>query len=53
MVANKTVTPTLNPAQAQRLRPLADKSRRLRELVSALETLFLTHLENDPKQPDP
>lgn len=52
-VANKTVTRTLNPAQAQRLRPLLDNSRRLRELVSALETVAMTHPENDPKQPDP
>jgi len=38
-VDNKTVTRTLDPAQAERLRPLLDNSRRLRCLVQALARL--------------
>jgi hypothetical protein len=45
-VENKTVTRTLNPEQADRLRPLLDNARRLRELVSELEVLALEHVEN-------
>ena len=52
-VDNKTITRTLDPAQAERLRPLLDNSRRLRELISELEGLALRHVENDPAQPDP
>jgi len=52
-VDNRTVTRTLDPAQAERLRPLLDNSRRLRELVSELEGLALPKVENDPAQPDP
>ena len=52
-VASKTVTRTLDPAQADRLRPLLDNSRRLRELVSELEVLALRQVENDPALPDP
>jgi len=52
-VDNKTVTRTLDPAQAERLRPLLDNSRRLRELVSEFEALALRQVENDPAQPDP
>jgi hypothetical protein len=52
-VDNKTVTRTLDPAQAERLRPLLDNSRRLRELVSELEALALRKVESDPAQPDP
>jgi hypothetical protein len=52
-VENKTVTRTLDPGQAERLRPLLDNSRRLRELVSELEALALTHVEKDPAQPNP
>lgn len=40
-VENKTVTRTLSPDQADRLRPLLDNARRLRELVSELEALAL------------
>jgi hypothetical protein len=50
-VENKTVTRTLSPEQAERLRPLLDRSRRVRELVSELETLGLQHLDNDPALP--
>jgi hypothetical protein len=46
-VDNKTVTRTLNPDQAQRLRPLIDNARRLRELVAELETLALDHIDDD------
>ncbi len=52
-IENKTVTRTLDQGQAERLRPLLDNSRRLRELVSQLEALALRHVENDPAQPDP
>jgi hypothetical protein len=52
-VDNKTVTRTLDPGQAERLRPLLDNSRRLRELVSAFEALALRKVENDPAQPNP
>jgi hypothetical protein len=52
-VDNKTVTRTLNPGQAERLQPLLDNSRRLRELVSELETLALRYVEQDPAQPNP
>ena len=52
-VDSKTVTRTLDPSQAERLRPLLDNSRRLRELVSELEALALRQVENDPAQPDP
>jgi len=38
-VDNKTVTRTLDPAKAERLRPLLDNSRRLRCLVQALARL--------------
>ena len=52
-VDNKTFTRTPDPAQAERLRPLLDNSRRLRELVSEFEALALRQVENDPAQPDP
>jgi hypothetical protein len=52
-VDNKTVTRTLDLAQAERLRPLLNNSRRLRELVSELEALALRKVESDPAQPDP
>lgn len=52
-VDNKTVTRTVDPQQAKRLRPLLDNSRRLRELVSDLEALALRHVEKDPTQPNP
>jgi len=38
-VGAKTVTRTLSPAQAERYRPLFDNTKRLRELISELETL--------------
>jgi hypothetical protein len=38
-VGTKTVTRTLSPAQAERYRPLFDNTKRLRELISELETL--------------
>jgi hypothetical protein len=51
-VDNKTVTRTLSPRQADHLRPLLDNARRLRELVSELETLALKHIEESPAPPD-
>jgi len=38
-IGTKTVTRTLSPAQAERYRPLFDNTKRLRELISELETL--------------
>ena len=38
-IGAKTVTRTLSPAQADRYRPLFDNTKRLRELISELETL--------------
>jgi len=38
-VGTKTITRTLTPAQAEQYRPLFDNTRRLRELISELETL--------------
>jgi len=35
----KTITRTLTPAQAKRYRPLIENTKRLRELISELETL--------------
>ncbi len=52
-VEGKTVTRTLDTAQADALRPLLDNSRRLRELTTELEALALQHVKNDPTQPDP
>lgn len=46
-VDNKTVTRTLSPEQAEQLRPLLDNARRLRELVSELETLALDNIEHE------
>ncbi len=48
---NKTVTRTLDTEQAKRLRPLIDNARRLRELVTELETLALGHIAQ--AQPTP
>jgi len=44
-VENKTVTRTLDSEQAERLRPLIDNARRLRELVTELEKLALGHVD--------
>ena len=52
-VDNKTVTRTLDTAQADALQPLLDNSRRLRELTTELETLALQQVKDDPTQPDP
>lgn len=52
-VGNKTVTRTLSPEQAERLHPLLDNSRHLRELISQLEEIALKQVANDPDQPDP
>jgi len=52
-VENKTVTRTLTPDQADRLQPLLDNARRLRELATELETLALQTVENDPALPRP
>lgn len=46
-VDNKTITRTLNTEQADRLRPLLDNARRLRELVSELEALALSNIDPD------
>lgn len=45
-VAGKTVTRTLSPEQAQRLRPMLENGRRLRELITELETLGLNQLND-------
>ena len=52
-VDNKTVTRTLDTAQADALRPLLEKSRRLREPTTELATLALQQVRDDPTQPDP
>jgi hypothetical protein len=52
-VANKTVTRTLTSDQADRLQPLLDNARRLRELTTELETLALQHVDNDEGLPNP
>jgi len=52
-VDNKTVTRTLDTAQADALRPLLDNSRRLRELTIELEALALQQVRDNPTQPDP
>jgi hypothetical protein len=52
-VDNKTVTRTLDTAQADALRPLLENSRRLREPTTELETLALQQVRDDPTQPDP
>lgn len=44
-VGTKTVTRTLSPAQLERYRPLFDNARRLRELVTELETLSAEAVE--------
>ena len=41
----KTTTRTLTPAQADRYRPLFDNTKRLRELISELETLSAQAVE--------
>lgn len=45
-VAGKTVTRTLSPDQAERLRPMLQNSRRLREIVTELEALGLDELNH-------
>ena len=52
-VDNKTVTRTLDSAQADARRTLLDSARRLRELTSELKTLTLQQLRDDPAEPDP
>jgi len=44
-VGAKTVTRTLSPAQLERCRPLFNNTRRLRELISELETLSAEAVE--------
>jgi len=44
-VGAKTITRTLSPAQLERYRPLFDNTRRLRELISELETLSAQAVE--------
>src|SRR5580700_7065308 len=42
----RTVTRTLSPAQLERYRPLFDNTKRLRELISELETLSAEAVEH-------
>jgi hypothetical protein len=44
-VGTKTITRTLSPAQLERYRPLFDNTKRLRELISELETLSARAVE--------
>jgi hypothetical protein len=44
-VGAKTFTRTLSPAQLERYRPLFDNARRLRELISELQTLSAETVE--------
>jgi hypothetical protein len=44
-VGARTITRTLSPAQLERYRPLFDNTRRLRELISELETLSAEAVE--------
>lgn len=44
-VGAKTFTRTLSPAQLERYRPLFDNTKRLRELISELETLSAEAVE--------
>lgn len=49
-VAGKTITRRLTPQQSQRYRPWIDNDRRIRELLTRLETLAIADLENDPSR---
>jgi hypothetical protein len=42
----RTITRTLSPAQLERCRPLFDNTKRLRELISELETLSAEAVEH-------
>jgi hypothetical protein len=42
----RTITRTLSPAQLERYRPLFDNTKRLRELISELETLSAQAVEH-------
>ena len=44
-VGAKTITRTLSPAQADRYRPAFDNTKRLRELISELETISAEAVE--------
>ena len=44
-VGSRTITRTLSQAQLERYRPLFDNTRRLRELISELETLSAQTVE--------
>ena len=44
-VGTRTVTRTLSPAQLERYRPLFDNTRRLRELITELETVSAQPVE--------
>ena len=52
-VGSKTITRTLSPAQAERYRPLFNNTKRLRELVSELETLSAHVVEEAEGWPSP
>jgi hypothetical protein len=52
-IGTKTVTRTLSPAQAERYRPLFNNTRRLRELVSELETLSAQVVDEAEGWPSP
>ena len=49
----RTVTRTLSPAQLERYRPLFDNTRRLRELISELQTLSAQAVEHAEGWPTP
>lgn len=46
-VAGKTITRRLTPQQMQRYRPWIDNDRRIRQLLTRLETLAIADLETD------
>jgi hypothetical protein len=49
-VAGKTVTRRLTPEQQQRYQPWLENDRRIRELLSALETIGIASLEAEQSQ---
>lgn len=50
-VGDRTITRTLSREQAERYRPLFDNSRRLRQLVTELETVSAELIEAEDWQP--
>jgi hypothetical protein len=49
----RQVTRTINPETAERIRPLIDNDRRLRQLVSDLEHLAVISIAGDQSRPEP